>query len=64
MTRARGAKREKEQFLFDPDGLRSVFQDNEEPAPIDLAAYMKRSGDISANAMDFRKRRVGYREKP
>jgi hypothetical protein len=51
------AKREKEQFYFDPDGMRSVFQDNEEPAPINLAAYMKRSGDIIANAMDFRKRR-------
>jgi hypothetical protein len=56
MTRATGAKRDKEQVLFDPDGLRSVFQENEEPAPIDFAAYMKRSGDIIANAMDFRKR--------
>jgi hypothetical protein len=57
MTRATGVKREKDQFHFDPDGLRSAFQHNEEPAPVDLAAYMKRSGDIIANAMDFRKRR-------
>jgi hypothetical protein len=52
------------QFLFDPDGRRSPFQDDEEPAPIDLDIYMKRSGEIIANAMDFRKRRLGYREKP
>jgi hypothetical protein len=57
MTRSTAAKREKEQAHFDPDGLRSYLQDNEEPAPIDFAAYAKRTADIIASAMDPRKRR-------
>jgi hypothetical protein len=48
------AARKRDQF-FDPDGIRALL-DQDEPAPVDLAAYMKRSGDIIADAMDYRKR--------
>ena len=49
------AARKRDQFYFDPDGIRALL-DQDEPAPVDLAAYMKRSGNIIADAMDYRKR--------
>jgi hypothetical protein len=59
MSKTAAVKRE--QFYFDPDGLRSLLRDpNEEPAPVEYAAYAKRASEIVIKAVspEHRKKRV------